>query len=256
MNARISLPFLLLGTILLTTACNRQQLDPKAISDLCTEVTGAEAVYWDLHNGVIRSDLPKGLPTIENPGGTFTHPTFPLLGFTYPVGWETETLTDNTIGHTVGVNLIRADNQAVWRSFATTLDGIVPILDIVALEINSMLAFLGNPTIDEVVCTNNGLDNSLGNIVNQSESRLIRAGAFTIQVNVSLTYVDGLAATFVSNRLTVGPTIEHPALIADVFLPLDWQLLLKPEGDDLNRDSDSDGVWDVNDRFPNDPSKW
>ncbi|MEM6345319.1 MAG: hypothetical protein AAF927_15615 [Bacteroidota bacterium] len=255
MNARNTLP-LLLTILLLGTACNRQQLDPQAVSNLCADVLGPEAIYWDLRNGFARGDLPKGVPTLENPGGAYSHPAFPLLGFSYPVGWTPETLTDNTIGHTVGVNLIRNDNQAVWRSFSTTLNGFVPILDIVALEINNMLAFLGNPPIDEVTCTNNGEDNSLGNIVRQGESRLIRAGGFTIQVNVNVTYVDGLPSTFVSNQMTVAPTIENQALITDVFLPIDWQLLLKPEGDDLNRDSDNDGVWDVNDRFPNDPSKW
>ncbi|MEL6846031.1 MAG: hypothetical protein AAFP02_22715 [Bacteroidota bacterium] len=256
MKSSAIIRLLLLLPLLSTLACNRQQLDPKAVSNICDQVEGAEAIYWDLRNGIIRTDLPKGVPTLENPGGAYGHPGFPLLGFSYPEGWSPVTIADNNFGHTVGVDLIRGDNQAVWRSFSTSLNGFVPILDIVAAEINQALAFLGNPPIDNVVCTNDGEDRSLGNIISQFESRLIRAGSFTIQVNVNVNYVDGLPSTFVSNQVTVGPTVEYQDLIADVFLPIDWQLLLKPEGDDLNRDSDNDGVWDVNDRFPNDPSKW
>lgn len=46
-------------------------------------------------------------------GPTYTHPSAPLLGFFQHPGW-TPTTIDGGI-HNVGVNLIRDDNQAIWR---------------------------------------------------------------------------------------------------------------------------------------------
>src|ERR1700761_8042182 len=62
-----------------------------ATSHICGQVTGVEAIYWDLMNGIPRTDLPNGLPTVTNPGGTYIHPSFPLLTFIYPSGYTPQT---------------------------------------------------------------------------------------------------------------------------------------------------------------------
>lgn len=249
-------PFLPLILILLFgSACNRDGIDPRATSNICTNVTGPEAVYWDVRNGIPRGDLPGGVPTIKNPGGTFGHPGFPLLGFQYPVGWTPETLTDPT-GTTVGVNLIRNDNAAIYRYVSYQAQGFVAIDDVRAFEINTMLDFFGNPGAVQVECRNDTTDNSLGNIVRAASTRFIRAGTLSAMVNVNLTYVDGLPTTFIAVQITAGPTAEHDALIVDTFLPIDWQMLIKPGDSALDKDRDGDGVNDVNDRFPDDPTKW
>lgn len=57
-----------------------------ATSNLCPNVTGREAIFWDLYNSVIRTDVSVLPPPIPTGGGSYTHPGFPLLGFIYPGG--------------------------------------------------------------------------------------------------------------------------------------------------------------------------
>lgn len=232
-------------------------IDPSqnATSQLCSDILGPEAIYWDVRNGIPRGDLPGGVPTIKNPGGQFSHPGFPLLGFMYPAGWNPETLTDPS-GTTVGVNLYRQDNQAIYRWTSYQAPGIVPVEDVLTVEINGMLDFFGNPGTIQRICINEGTDNSLGNIIRAGASRLIRAGGLSAIVNVNLTYVDGLPNTFISVQITAGPTAEFNPLIVDTFLPIDWQMLINPSDSSVFDDSDGDGVNDVYDNFPNDPTRW
>lgn len=250
-------PFLLSILSLCLFSCNRTQIDPSAnaVSQICTDIVGPEAIYWDVRNSVPRGDLPGGVPTIKNLGGQFTHPGFPLLGFTYPTGWAPETLTDPS-GTTVGVNLLRQDNQAIYRWVSYQAANFVSVEDVLTFEINGMLDFFGNPGTIQRVCINQATDNSLGNIVRSAASRLIRAGNLSAIVNVNLTYVDGLPTTFINVQITAGPTAEFNTLIVDTFLPIDWQMLINPSDSSVFDDSDGDGVNDVYDRFPQDPSRW
>src|ERR1041384_4045158 len=62
-----------------------------ATSQICNQVKGTEAVYWDLMNGIPRTDIPGGLPTISTVGGTYSHPSYPLLTFIYPPGYTPQT---------------------------------------------------------------------------------------------------------------------------------------------------------------------
>lgn len=248
------LSFLCLATLCLL-ACNRDGIDPRATSQICTEVTGPEAVYWDVRNGIARGDLPGGVPTLTTIGGTFGHPAWPLLGFDYPEGWSPELLTDPS-GTTIGVNLYRQDNQAVYRWVSSQAQGFIPVDDVVAFEINSMLGFFNNNAAIEVICRNAATDNSLGNIVRSTSSRLIRVGDLSALVNVQVTYVDGLPSTFISAQMTAGPTVDFTDLIVDVFLPIDWQMLINPNKGALDEDRDGDGVTDPFDNFPDDPNRW
>src|ERR1043166_5719569 len=89
-------------------------------SQICNQVTGTEAVYWDLMNGIPRTDIPGGLPTISSVGGTYSHPSYPLLTFIYPPGYVPQ--TDPNQGY-IGVNLYRNDNRSIWRYTAVFLSG-------------------------------------------------------------------------------------------------------------------------------------
>ncbi len=73
-----------------------------AKSQICNQVKGTEAVYWDLMNGIPRTDIPGGLPIVASIGGTYTNSSFPLLTFNYPTGYTA--YTDPNSGW-IGVNL-------------------------------------------------------------------------------------------------------------------------------------------------------
>lgn len=253
---KIFFPRISIGLILLTFySCKNDGVDINATSNICPGITGPEAVYWDVRNSIPRGDLPGGVPVIKELGGQYTHPGFPLLGFTYPPGWVPETLSDPS-GTTVGVNLLRQDNQAIYRWVSYQAQGFVSVEDVLTVEINNMLSFFGNQGTLTVECRNEATDNSLGNIIRSAASRFIRFETRSAMVNVNLTYVDGLPTTFISVQITAGPTLEHNDLIVDTFLPIDWQMLINPDDSSVNKDTDGDGVYDVNDRFPLDPNKW
>lgn len=110
-------------------------------SQICNTVTGPTALYWDYAHG-----LPVPLtqiPTISNPGAQFIHSQYPGLGFTMPQGYTaTEVLIQQTA--TLGVNVVRDDNNVVWRYVPTsTFQGNVDVNDILAFEINTMFSILG-----------------------------------------------------------------------------------------------------------------
>ncbi len=68
-----------------------------ARSESCADTRGAEALYWDFMNGVIRADYPDTIRLIPYaPGTHFFHPVQPLYSFIYPSDWEAVTLTDST----------------------------------------------------------------------------------------------------------------------------------------------------------------
>ena len=91
---------------------DNQQITPLSPSQICSQISGNEGLMWDLHNGLIRTDLPGGIPpTINNVGGSYSNLNHPLLGFTSPVGYTPTTIPG---AGTVGVNLVRNDNAVVW----------------------------------------------------------------------------------------------------------------------------------------------
>jgi len=241
-----------------------------ATSLICTEITGPEAIYWDFINGQIRTDLPSTAFTIPfNVGGIYSNESSPpaslLLGYTVPLGWAAENAVDVTGFASpfqfVGSNLIRNDNQAVWR-YISNAQLVVNGYSSAGLrdaELNAALNFLNNPAVSEEQCRFTvqqqgilGLESAAGKIV--------RAGEFTIMTRASVLIVNGVGAYY-SGSTTVARTAEMPALINDIFVPMITQLYRG--GTDLAAcedgvDNDGDGLIDLADpqcAFPDDQSE-
>ena len=219
-------------------------------SQICNTVTGPTALYWDYAHG-----LPVPLtqiPTISNPGAQFIHSQYPGLGFTMPQGYTaTEVLIQQTA--TLGVNVVRDDNNVVWRYVPTsTFQGNVDVNDILAFEINTMFSILGFNGTPQVLCTTTQTGTIGGSFQNTFGARLLRFGNFTALVWANSMYEPSLNATFASLSVSVAPTAEFDAVVFDTFLPISFQLLII---NDEVRDSDADGYPDQQDQFPFDPTR-
>jgi hypothetical protein len=240
------------------TACNNGEdaVGPTinaATSQICPNVTGAQAIYWDLHNGIPRGDMPGGIPpTVDRVGGSFSHPDSPVLGFIYPEGYSPQTIR---APQTVGVNLTRQDGRVLWRWLSAPANGFPSAREIRQAEIQQVLQSLGvNANNIELVCLNEGQTNPVANIAVRSSTALVRAGGFTIQAAAQVTLVEGLPTSNVNVRMSVGPTAEYDQLVFDTFLAIEWQMLFTDRGTE-HPDRDGDGVPDPFDRAPDDPNR-
>ncbi len=220
-----------------------------ASSQICNQVIGSKAIFWDLSNGIIRTDLPNGVPPIvDNIGGVFSHPNFPLLGFTYPTGWSPVTLSGL---HTVGVNLVRDDGRGLWRWFSTSVNGFVDARQVRDFEINQMIQNLSLSGNVETVCVNEGTNTPAPGIFQNFSNILINADGFTALIAANATNVEGLGTTHTNVQVSIGPSNQFDALIFDVYLAIGFQLLY---GETV-KDSDGDGTIDNLDNFPFDPTR-
>ncbi len=227
---------------------NDQQNLQQFNSQICNGLAGPQAVYWDsAHN------LPTGLaqiPTIANPGQQFIHSQYPALGFTMPQGYFAQEITDLQTG-TIGVNVFRNDNNVIWRYIPSSpFVGQIQINDIIAFELNQVMAFHGFNATPEVICTSNQQSTEFG-FLTTSGARLIRFGNFTALLTVQTHFMPSLGNTFISVTLASGPTAEYDNLVMNTYLPLHWQLLVI--SDDV-RDSDLDGTPDNQDPAPFNPN--
>jgi hypothetical protein len=243
-------------TLLFTLAsCNNdEEIGPNldnVTSQLCNNVRGAEGLYWDLSNGVPRTDLPNFMPpTVKQFGGSFLHPDFPPMSFEYPAGYTTETLRGQ---QTVGVNLVRQDNQVVWRWLTTWANGFPSARQLKQQEIGRMLQFFGqNANNVQEVCLNEGQTSSVAGITIRRSVSFIRARQFSALVSAEVTQVQGLPTSSVTLRVSAGPTAEYDQLVFDTFLAIEFQMLYASGGGMI--DSDGDGVADPYDSEPNNPN--
>ena len=218
-------------------------------SSICNNISGAQAVYWDYSHGLA---VPlTQIPAIVNPGGYFIHGQYPALGFQMPAGFTgQEVYIPQT--QTIGVNVIRNDNNVVWRYVpSSTFAGQVGINDILASEINSMFAFYGFNGTPEVVCTTTSQQN-MGVFNVFFGARLLRFGNMTALVWARNMFDTTLNATFTAVSVSVAPTAEFDNHVVNTFMPISFQLLVI---DDAVRDSDLDGTPDNQDNFPFDPTR-
>lgn len=215
------------------------------------DISPIEALYWDIMNGVPRGDIPGGVPTINNPGGTHSHPGVPLLGFQYPFGFTPH--TDET-QNAIGVNLIRNDEQAIWRRSQLGLFSQVRARDVLAFEINSLLNFLGGSAGNiQVICSNEGqapISRLAPGFSAEFANRFIRFNGFSAVITTGVTFTPtGITSVIIQKN--AAPTNEHDAEIMNTFLPVSYQLLFTGGGE---RDSDGDGISDSRDQCPNTPA--
>ncbi|MAO09198.1 MAG: hypothetical protein CL596_10850 [Alteromonas sp.] len=246
--------WLLLG--LFNSSCNKddnnnsQDSTNNFNSQICNTISGASAVYWDYAHG-----LPTGLtqiPTISNPGGQFIHSQYPGLGFTYPAGYTaTEILIPEV--QALGVNVLRNDNNALWRYIPSiTLQGNVGVNSIIASEINAMFSQLNFNGTPNVLCTTTQTGSIGGGFQNTFGARFIQFGTFRALVWVNTIYEPSLNVTFASLSVSYATTNEFDNEVLNTFLPISFQLLIISDG---VRDSDADGFPDNQDNFPFDPTR-
>lgn len=146
---------------------------------LCPNATGPTGIYWEFAHS-IPAPLTQ-VPVINNPGGQFVHSQHPLIGFIYPQGFTAFELTDPATG-TLGVNLLRNDNQVVFRYIPNTqASGQIPATAILAGEINGMFAHYGFTGTPEVLCSTTS-DSSAGGIPAQLTARNHRPDLGTFHV--------------------------------------------------------------------------
>jgi len=218
-------------------------------SSICGNVTGTQAVYWDYSHGLA---VPlTQIPTITNPGGHYIHAQYPALGFQLPSGFTGQDIYIPQT-QTIGVNVVRNDNNVVWRYVpSSTFQGQVAINDILAFEINNMFAFYGFNGTPQVVCTTTSQE-SLSVFTVFFGARLLRFGNMTALVWAKNMYDTTLNMTFTSISVSVAPTAEFDTQVFSTFLPISFQLLVIDNG---VRDSDLDGTPDQQDNFPFDPTR-
>lgn len=220
------------------------------VSTLCPELSGMEAIAWDLYGGVIVTDpvLPPPAPS----GATYGHPDLPLLGFSYPAGWTPTSIRGQGV---VGVDLVRDDQRALWRTVSgpaqvgTTAEGVA------TAELEGTRAFFGLSAGGTEVCRHraSGEASPGTGILATLDHRLVRIDGQTTIVAVQVTTVSPTLAPSVSVRTVSAPTAEMADRVYDTFLAIDWQLLYG--GGSNENDRDGDGVWDVFDAFPDDPDR-
>lgn len=216
-------------------------------SQLCNNVGGAAAAYWDLSHS-LPVPLPE-VPLVQNPGQQFIHSQLPYIGFVMPQGFTGFEITDPATA-TLGVNVFRNDNNVLWRYVPTSQTfGFVDVTNLIAGEINALFNFYGFNGTPTVVCSTPPTDSSFGGIQRVFTARLLQFGNMTAQIYVIATYTAGL--TFASISVSAAPTAEYEAHIVNTFLPISWQLLVGPE---RIQDSDGDGNPDVTDPEPNNPN--
>ncbi|MEZ5008435.1 MAG: hypothetical protein R2753_09845 [Chitinophagales bacterium] len=245
--------FILMITI---TSCGNDEVNQiaNAKSNICSNVTGSEAIYWDLENGIARTDLPGGIPPqVDNIGGTFSHQDFPLLGFNYPVGWTPEQLRGNG---TVGVNLMRTSGgQGIWRYVGYSVGNSATARQVRDAEINAFMSFFGLGTSYDMVCSNANISTVASGINISVDNIMLRAGGMTGVVIVSVTFGSSIPIPQANVKVAVAPTNEFSDQIWDTFLAVEWQLLFGNPDTLYDGDSDNDGTPDIYDNFPNDPTR-
>ena len=228
---------------------NQEQTVLNYTSQLCNNVVGPKALYWDLSNGL---SIPLSeVPVIENVGDQFIHSQLPYLGVQLPVGYHAVEIYDPS-SQAIGVNVFRNDNKVVWRYIPTiTFQGNTNSTAIIAFEINQIMDFYQTNVTPEVVCTETRTVPN-GTIETHFTAKLINFGNFTATVWVQTMFFADINRTFTSLAVVSGPINEYDTLIMDVYLPLTWQLLVRPDGGE--QDSDLDGYPDSVDPEPNNPS--
>lgn len=212
-------------------------------------IRGATGLYWDISTGIPRTDLPGFMPpSVKQAGGSFLHRDWPSLSFEYPAGYRTVEIRGP---QTAGVDLMRQDNQVIWRWLTTTVNGFPSARQLREEEIGRVLQFYGLNNNFEII----GLDEKeallVPGIIARRSIAMIRSGQITALVSAEVTHAESLPSSNVTYRISAGPTTEYDQLVFDTFLAIEFQMLYASGGGML--DSDGDGVADPYDPEPNNP---
>lgn len=243
-------PFFLFSILIISISCSKDDSsidDIQAVnSQICNNVSGATALYWDFSHGLPTSITQ--VPLLKNPGQQFIHSQLPLLGFTIPQGFSAFELAD-PISATFGVNVVRNDNNVVYRWIPNTRNfGTVSTTTIIANEINNMFTHYGFNGTPNVICTTTS-STSFEGIPMGFSARLLKFGNITGQVWVRTTYI--AESTYATISVTAAPTAEFDTQVFDTFLPINFQMYVGGSGN--IEDKDGDGFSVLEDPDDNDP---
>jgi len=121
-------------------------------------------------------------------------------------------------------------------------------------EVSSLLDFFNLGTAFETVCTNASIVTTVPGINVSYSNILLRVGGSIALVSTSVTFVSSIPTPKANVKVSVSPTTEFPSRVFDTFLAIEFQLLIgNSTGSD--DDFDNDGVPDVFDNFPEDPTR-
>ena len=206
---------------------------------------------WDYYNGVLIAEngWPPPLPTM---GSTYGSDSWPALGFTYPPGWTPTSLDSSSV---LGVNLLRDDQQAMWRYVYATVNGAPDPQAIQTSELDAARAAFNLPEPYQTVCSTDAtVELSPGTgIVTHVRNVLARSEQHSILLTISVTPFPSLPSSGVYLRHMLAPTAEFPERLYDTFMAIDWQFLVSDSTSAV--DSDNDGWLDQFDEFPFDPDR-
>lgn len=219
---------------------------PVDTSTLCPEARGGLAAYWDWLNGEFH---PLAQIPTAGPGWIpYQHTGYPLLGFLHPADWTPFQIAAE---QTVGVDLVRNDQRAVWRFLGTWTDVSPGARALRDADVSLALQFAGNPGPVRTVCVNEAQATLAPGIVASGSNIALQAGPVTIIVIARATVMEGLGGGQVIWNTIIAPTAELDQLAFGVFLPVHFQLFVGQS----TQDSDLDGVPDSTDAAPNDPTR-
>ena len=221
-------------------------------AQFCDNYAGAGAAYWNMSNGIF-VPLNK-VPIIENPGGRVSFNEQPLLSLEYSVGYTGTGIRDSQ-NFPIGIDIKRLDKKVFYRWIPNvSFVGVSDFNQIIAQEINTMFAEVGyNPSNGfDPICSRNESQNFEGMLVNFN-GRVIQFGEFTGIVWVRSMVVPGLGTVNSAIQISAAPSVEFDARTLDTFLPFNFQLYVRPDGEGFI-DNDRDGSPAHLDPDDNDPN--
>ena len=185
----------------------------------CTVNPGV-ALLWDMTHSVF-AGVPFVPPELPLPGDNwvlYQHPAWPLLTFLHPPDWRPMNIADV---HTVGVDLIREDGTAVWQYLGAPSQGHTA-REWVEASLRAVFDLAPQAPL-EVLC-----ESELPAVgVLQNTSVLVVSVEPYLAFALAATVSDGLTNS-VFYRAFIGPAPEFTTLTDEVFLPIEWQLLICP----------------------------
>ena len=185
----------------------------------CTVNPGV-ALLWDMAHSVF-SGVPYVPPELPLPGAnwvSYQHPAWPLLTFLHPPDWNPTSIADL---HTVGVDLFRADSNAAWQYLSAPDQGYTA-RQWVEASLHATFGLAPQAPL-EVLC-----ENELPAIgIFQNTSILVVSVEPYLAFSLAATISDGLNS-LIFYRAFIGPEPEFTTLTQEVFVPIEWLLLLCP----------------------------
>jgi len=180
------------------------------------------ALLWDIAHSLYNG-TPMTPPSLPLPGTNwvlYSHPYVPLLSFLHPPDWTPHTIAEGS--STIGVDLIRADSAAAWQYLMTPENQGATARQWTEGLLRTTLGVTPQDPV-QVLC-----ESDLPPVgIYQDTALLVVSVDSFLALGMASIASDGLS-TFVLYRGFIGRTQEFTQLTSEVFLPIEWQLLIDP----------------------------